>query len=40
MAAAGIHIAEQMALTTPSQIEVINILRFSAPQKAKNFLSV
>ena len=29
--------AEQMALTTPSQIDVINSLRLSTPQKAKNF---
>ena len=37
MAAAGIRMAEQMALTTPSQIDVINSLRLSTPQKAKNF---
>ena len=29
--------AEQMALTTPSQIEAMNILRLSSPQKSKNF---
>ena len=40
MAAAGIRMAEQMALTTPSQIDVINSLRLSSPQKAKNFFSV
>ena len=32
--------AEQMALTTPSQMDAINSLRMSAPQKAKNFFSV
>ena len=32
--------AEQMALTTPSQIEAMNSLRLSTPQKAKNFFSV
>lgn len=37
MAVAGIRMAEQMALTTPSQIEAMNILRLSTPQKAKNF---
>lgn len=32
--------AEQMALTTPSQMDTINSLRLSAPQKAKKFFSV
>ncbi len=40
MAAAGIRMAEQMALTTPSQIDVMKSLRLSSPQKAKNFFSV
>ena len=40
MLAAGMRMAEQIALTTPSQMEVMNSLRFSSPQKAKNFLSV
>ena len=40
MAAAGIRMAEQMALTTPSQMDAINSLRLSTPQKAKNFFSV
>ena len=29
-----------MALTTPSQMEAMNSLRLSSPQKAKNFFSV
>ena len=37
MAAAGMRMAEQTALTTPSQMDATNILRLSSPQKAKNF---
>lgn len=40
MAAAGMRMAEQTALTTPSQMDATNILRLSSPQKAKNFFRV
>ena len=40
MYAAGMRMAVQMALSTPSQMAAVNSLRLSSPQKLKNFFSV